>query len=189
MCRLVSHPLHLCRGPLGTSSHEGLTVGDAVGQGHDADGEEGRDGLGDVVPVDLGRIDHHQGSRQNQRRARAVHRNGGCRATEWPQFSHWSGWHLSYLHWAAASQMSRDPLRIDEGGNTRSQAGRGRDGAQSHSELLTSAQLPPRRGAAHAISREVSCVRPDAGQHTEDGLGTAQAVHGELRGRSLVAHQ
>ena len=64
----------------------------------------------------------------------------------------------------------------------------GRDRAQSHGKLLTSVRLPSQAGAAHVKSRKVSCVR-DAGRCTEDSLRTAQAMHGELQGRSTVAHQ
>ena len=39
---------------------QGLTIGDGVGEGHDADGQKRWNSLVDVVPVDLGRVDHHE---------------------------------------------------------------------------------------------------------------------------------
>lgn len=56
-----------------------FTVGNAVCKGHDTDGEEGWNGLIDVVPVDLGSVNHHERPCQDQRRPRAVHWNGCCK--------------------------------------------------------------------------------------------------------------
>lgn len=51
---------------------------------HDRDGDEGRHSLIDIVPVNLGDVDHHESACQDQGRAGAIHRNARCTPTDYP---------------------------------------------------------------------------------------------------------
>lgn len=51
-------------------------VGDAVGEGHGDDGDEGRDGVAEIPPVDVGRRRHHHRAHQDQHAARRPGRDG-----------------------------------------------------------------------------------------------------------------